>query len=196
MIDFTAELYSSCDSHILTVRKHQIERSCRGLAKQLNSCAVPERLSSSGNGQKFPRTLWRFGVAMGRTPSSGHKASPRGKFTPSLRPILTKSSCWRENVLIKSYVLSWPASNQLEGSNRPAIKNVAANRHPGQVGYSLSPPQEVRDEESSLRADPGEEGEGSAAHAATCAARERQRKPDLPFFRSVQGAFLHLEEAL
>jgi hypothetical protein len=28
---------------------------------------------------------------------------------------------------------------------------VAANGHPGQVGYSLSPPQEVRDEESSLR---------------------------------------------
>jgi hypothetical protein len=26
---------------------------------------------------------------------------------------------------------------------------VAANRHPGQVGYSHSPPQEVRDEESS-----------------------------------------------
>ena len=38
--------------------------------------------------------------------------------------------------------------------------NVAANRHPGQVGYSHSPPQEVRDEESSLRADPGKEGQG------------------------------------
>src|SRR5207245_3845361 len=73
---------------------------------------------------------------------------------------------------------------------------VAANRHPGQVGYSLSPPQEVRDEESSLRAGPDEEGEGQAAHAAACAARERQRQPDLPFFRSVQGALLHLEEAL
>src|SRR2546425_13250749 len=73
---------------------------------------------------------------------------------------------------------------------------VAANRHPGQVGYSLSPPQEVRDEESSLRAGPDEEGEGQAAHAAACAAGERQRQPDLPFFRSVQGALLHLEEAL
>ena len=76
------------------------------------------------------------------------------------------------------------------------IEFVAANRHPGQVGYSLSPPQEVRDEESSLRADPGEESEGSAAHAAACAAREWQRQPDLPFFRRVPGAVLHLEEAL
>jgi len=73
---------------------------------------------------------------------------------------------------------------------------VAANRHPGQVGYSLSPPQEVRDEKSSLRTDPGEESEGQTAHAATCAARERQRQPDLPFFRSVQGSVLYLEEAL
>ena len=73
---------------------------------------------------------------------------------------------------------------------------VAANRHPGQVGYSLSPPQEVRDEESSLRAGPGEEGEGQVAHAAARTARERQRQSDLPLFRSVQGALLHLEEAL
>jgi hypothetical protein len=46
---------------------------------------------------------------------------------------------------------------------------VAANRHPGQVGYSHSPPQEVRNQESSLRADPGMEGEGhrpdSLAHS-------------------------------
>src|SRR5437879_13821877 len=73
---------------------------------------------------------------------------------------------------------------------------VAANRHPGQVGYSLSPPQEVRDEESSLRAGPDEEGEGQAAHAAACAAREWQRQPDLPFFRRVRGALLHVAEAL
>jgi hypothetical protein len=39
-------------------------------------------------------------------------------------------------------------------------RSVAANRHPGQVRYSHSPPQEVRDEESSLRVDPGKEGEG------------------------------------
>jgi hypothetical protein len=38
--------------------------------------------------------------------------------------------------------------------------SVAGNRHPGQVGYSYSPPQEVRDEEPSLRADLGKEGEG------------------------------------
>ena len=73
---------------------------------------------------------------------------------------------------------------------------VAANRHPGQVGYSHSPPQEVRDEESSLRADPGKEGEGQAAHAAACAAHQRQRQPDLPVFRSIAGALLHLERAL
>src|SRR6266849_6636216 len=53
-----------------------------------------------------------------------------------------------------------------------ALKCVAANRHPGQVGYSLSPPQEVRDEGSSLRAGPGKEGEGQAAHAPACAAGE------------------------
>ena len=51
----------------------------------------------------------------------------------------------------------------------------AANRHPGQVGYSHNPQEEVRDEESSERADPREEGEGQAAHATACAARERQR---------------------
>ena len=51
---------------------------------------------------------------------------------------------------------------------------VAANRHSGQAGYSHNPPQEVRDEESSLRADPGEEGEGQASHAAACEALERQ----------------------
>src|SRR6266436_2902288 len=79
--------------------------------------------------------------------------------------------------------------------SRP-FSGVAANRHPGQVGYSHSPPQEVRDEESSLRADPGEEGEGQAARAAACAARERQRQSDLSLFRSLQGALLHLEEAL
>ena len=73
---------------------------------------------------------------------------------------------------------------------------VAANRHPGQVGYSHSPPQEVRDEESSLRADPGEESEGQAAHAAACAAHQRQRQPDLSVFWSLAGALLHLERAL
>ena len=36
---------------------------------------------------------------------------------------------------------------------------VAADRHRGQVGYFHSSPQEVRDEESGLQADPGEEGE-------------------------------------
>jgi len=30
------------------------------------------------------------------------------------------------------------------------LNSVAANRHPGQVGYALSPPREVGDEESSL----------------------------------------------
>ncbi len=45
-------------------------------------------------------------------------------------------------------------------SVRTRDRSVAANRHPGQVGYSHSPPQEVRDEESSFRADPGKEGEG------------------------------------
>src|SRR5580765_8346562 len=44
---------------------------------------------------------------------------------------------------------------------------VAANRHPGQVGYSHSPPQEVRDEESSLRADTSEESEGQASAATS-----------------------------
>jgi len=73
---------------------------------------------------------------------------------------------------------------------------VAANRHPGQVGYSHSPPQEVRDEESSLRADSSKEGEGQAAHAAACAAHQRQRQPDLPVFRSIAGALLHLERAV
>ena len=73
---------------------------------------------------------------------------------------------------------------------------VAANRHPGQVGYSHSPPQEVRDEESSLRTDPGEEGEGQASHAAACEALERQCQSDLPLFRCVQSALLHLEETL
>ena len=73
---------------------------------------------------------------------------------------------------------------------------VAANRHPGQVGYSLNPPQEVGDEESTLRAGSGEEGEGQAAHAAACAARERQRQSDLPLLWSFQGAFLYLEAAL
>lgn len=74
-------------------------------------------------------------------------------------------------------------------------QSVAANRHAGQMGYSYRPPQEVRHEESSLRADPSEEGEGQAAHVAACAASKRQRQPDLPFFRRVQGALLHLEEA-
>jgi predicted amidohydrolase YtcJ len=72
----------------------------------------------------------------------------------------------------------------------------AVNRHPGQVGYSHSPPQEVRDGEFGVRAGPGEEGEGQAAHAAACAARERQCQSDLPLFRGVQGALLHLEETL
>jgi len=73
---------------------------------------------------------------------------------------------------------------------------VAANRHAGQVGYSHSPPQEVRHEESSLRVDPSQEGEGQAAHAAACAARERQRQSDLSLLRGVQSTLLHLEETL
>jgi hypothetical protein len=32
---------------------------------------------------------------------------------------------------------------------RQTFSSVAATRHPGQVGYSLSPPREVRDEKSS-----------------------------------------------
>ena len=47
-----------------------------------------------------------------------------------------------------------------------------------------------------FRADPGKEGEGHAAHAAACAARERQRQSDLPFFWGIAGALLHLEGAL
>ena len=64
-------------------------------------------------------------------------------------------------------------------------RSVAANRHPGQVGYSRNPPQEVRDEKPGQRADSSKEGEDQAAHAAACAASERQRQPDLPVFRSV-----------
>jgi hypothetical protein len=37
---------------------------------------------------------------------------------------------------------------------------TAANIHHGEVTYSLSPPQEARDEESSLRTSVGEESEG------------------------------------
>jgi len=73
---------------------------------------------------------------------------------------------------------------------------VAANRHPGQVGYPHSSPQEVRDEESSIRADPGTEGESQGAHAAACAAREWQRQSDLPVFWSFAGTLLHLEAPL
>ena len=76
------------------------------------------------------------------------------------------------------------------------ILRVAANRHPGQAGYSHNPPQEGRDEESSLRANPGEEGEGQASHAAACEAFERQCQSDLTLFRGVQSALLHLEETL
>src|SRR5258706_4420034 len=79
---------------------------------------------------------------------------------------------------------------------KASLQPVAANRHPGQVGYSHNPPQEGRDEESSLRADSSEEGEGQAAHAAACAALERQCQSDLPLFRGVQSALLHLEETL
>ena len=75
------------------------------------------------------------------------------------------------------------------GSIEGMVGFVAANRHPGQVGYSHSPPQEVRDEESSLRADPGKEGEGQAAHAAACAAHQRQRQSDLPLFRGIRALF-------
>ena len=71
-----------------------------------------------------------------------------------------------------------------------------ANKDPGQVGYSHSPPQEVRDGALSVRADSGQEGESQAAHAAACAARERQRQPDLPLLRGVQSILLHLEETL
>jgi hypothetical protein len=74
--------------------------------------------------------------------------------------------------------------------------SVAANRHAGQVGYSPSPPQEVRHGQSSLRADPGEKGEGQAAHAAACAARERERQSDLPVLWRFPVVVLHLEEAL
>jgi hypothetical protein len=66
---------------------------------------------------------------------------------------------------------------------------VAANRHPGQVGYSLSPPQEVRTEESSLRAGAGKEGEGQAAHAAACAARERKVSQTCRFFGVSRALF-------
>src|SRR5260221_6482696 len=75
-------------------------------------------------------------------------------------------------------------------------ETVAANRHPGQVGYSHNPPQEGRDEASSLRADSSEEGEGQSAQAAACAALERQSQSDLPLFLDVQSALLHLEETL
>jgi len=44
--------------------------------------------------------------------------------------------------------------------------------------------------------DPGEEGEGHASHAAACETLERQGESDLPLFRSVQSALLHLEETL
>ena len=64
------------------------------------------------------------------------------------------------------------------------------------MGYSQNPPQEGPDEEFSLRADPGEEGEGQASHVAACEALERQYQLDLAFFRGVQGALLQLEETL
>ena len=84
----------------------------------------------------------------------------------------------------------------LLGELKAIHENVAANRHPGQVGYSQSPPREVQDEESSLRANSGKEGEGQAAHAAACAARQRQRQPDLSVLWSISGALLHLESTL
>ena len=76
------------------------------------------------------------------------------------------------------------------------VELVVANRHPGQVGYSHSLPQEVRDEKSGLRADPGKESEGQTSHAAAREARERQCQPDLPVFWGIAGALLHLEGAL
>src|SRR5208282_2960861 len=82
------------------------------------------------------------------------------------------------------------------GRRKSEVGRVAANRHPGQMGYSHSPLQEIRDEESSLRADPGKEGEGQVAHAAACATSERQRQSDLPVFWSLAGALLYLEAAL
>ena len=56
------------------------------------------------------------------------------------------------------------------------------------MGYSHIPPREVRDEESSVRADPGKEGEGQAAHAAACAARQRQCQSDLSVLRGIAAA--------
>src|SRR5712664_1818058 len=73
---------------------------------------------------------------------------------------------------------------------------VAANRHAGQVGYSHNPPQEVRHEKSGLRADPSEKGEGQAAHAAACAAGEREHQSNLPVLWRFTVAVLHLAEAL
>jgi transposase InsO family protein len=66
---------------------------------------------------------------------------------------------------------------------------VAANRHPGQAGYSHKPSQEVRGEASGLRTDPGKEGEGQVAHAAGCAAFERYRQSDLSVFWSLAALF-------
>jgi hypothetical protein len=53
-----------------------------------------------------------------------------------------------------------------------------------------------RDEESSLRVDPGKKGKSQAAHAAACAAHKRQRQSDLPVLWGIAGALLHLERAL
>ena len=75
--------------------------------------------------------------------------------------------------VVLTYVATSREPAFLFGTN--PVKFVAANRHPGQVGYSHSPPQEVRDEESSLRSDPGKEGESQVAQVAACTALERQR---------------------
>src|ERR1700691_5251852 len=124
-------------------------------------------------------------------PRGGTKPGPtRAIFAPSAIP--SAHSKLRQDVCLVGVTREVSGEKCCGGGDA----SVAANRHPGQVGYSHSPPQEVRDEESSLRADPGKEGEGQAAHAAACAAHQRQRQADLPFFRGIAVALLHLERAL
>ena len=89
-----------------------------------------------------------------------------------------------------------PSNHLLHGSLRVRYQGYSRRSYmglkvltniPDRWGILSAPRQEVRDGESSVRTGPGKEGESQAAHAAACAARERQCQSDLPLLRGCPG---------
>lgn len=112
---------------------------CRSFSKQGYAVIVPKQAKSAA-------TM----ICLGAKEIMMSNTSELGPIDPQIS--FDGKHSYAAHEIIESYEALMAKATKAKGRIDPF---VAANRHAGQVGYSHSSPQEVRHEESSLRADPG-----------------------------------------